>query len=66
MQFGMFFELQLPRPWADGDEHRLVQNALEWVELGEEAGGSRTPGRRSTTFWRSTRIPPHPRCSCRR
>jgi alkanesulfonate monooxygenase SsuD/methylene tetrahydromethanopterin reductase-like flavin-dependent oxidoreductase (luciferase family) len=38
MQFGMFFELQLPRPWADGDEQRLFQHALEWAELGEQAG----------------------------
>ncbi|MEV4211224.1 LLM class flavin-dependent oxidoreductase [Micromonospora sp. NPDC049662] len=34
----MFFELQLPRPWADGDEATLFQNALEWAELGEQAG----------------------------
>jgi alkanesulfonate monooxygenase SsuD/methylene tetrahydromethanopterin reductase-like flavin-dependent oxidoreductase (luciferase family) len=38
MQFGMFFELQLPRPWAPGSEQRLFNNALEWAELGEQAG----------------------------
>ena len=38
MQFGMFFELQLPRPWGDGDEQTLFQNALEWARLGEQAG----------------------------
>lgn len=38
MDFGMFFELQLPRPWADGDEATLFRNALEWAELGEQAG----------------------------
>ncbi|TCO61899.1 alkanesulfonate monooxygenase SsuD/methylene tetrahydromethanopterin reductase-like flavin-dependent oxidoreductase (luciferase family) [Actinocrispum wychmicini] len=38
MDFGMFFELQLPRPWADDDEQRLFHNALEWAELGERAG----------------------------
>lgn len=34
----MFFELQLPRPWAADDEQRLFRNALEWAELGERAG----------------------------
>jgi alkanesulfonate monooxygenase SsuD/methylene tetrahydromethanopterin reductase-like flavin-dependent oxidoreductase (luciferase family) len=38
MEFGMFFELQLPRPWHDTDEQTLFQNALEWAELGEAAG----------------------------
>src|SRR5437667_81210 len=38
MQFGMFFELQLPRPWAEGDEQALFSNALEWAEIGEAAG----------------------------
>jgi alkanesulfonate monooxygenase SsuD/methylene tetrahydromethanopterin reductase-like flavin-dependent oxidoreductase (luciferase family) len=38
MDVGMFFELQLPRPWADDDEQQLFRNALEWAELGERAG----------------------------
>jgi alkanesulfonate monooxygenase SsuD/methylene tetrahydromethanopterin reductase-like flavin-dependent oxidoreductase (luciferase family) len=38
MQFGMFFELQLPRPWDKDSERNLVRNALEWAELGERAG----------------------------
>jgi alkanesulfonate monooxygenase SsuD/methylene tetrahydromethanopterin reductase-like flavin-dependent oxidoreductase (luciferase family) len=38
MQFGMFFELQMPRPWADDDEQVLVRNALQWTEIGEQAG----------------------------
>ena len=38
MDIGMFFELQVPRPWADDDEQRLFRNALEWAELGERAG----------------------------
>lgn len=28
MKFGIFYELQLPRPWVAGDELRLYQNAL--------------------------------------
>lgn len=38
MEFGMFIELQLPRPWAEGAEQRLVNNALEWVEIGDRVG----------------------------
>jgi alkanesulfonate monooxygenase SsuD/methylene tetrahydromethanopterin reductase-like flavin-dependent oxidoreductase (luciferase family) len=34
----MFFELQLPRPWNEGDEYRLFQNALETAEIGDRIG----------------------------
>lgn len=38
MQFGMFFELQLPRPWLPGGERALIRDALQQAELGERAG----------------------------
>jgi alkanesulfonate monooxygenase SsuD/methylene tetrahydromethanopterin reductase-like flavin-dependent oxidoreductase (luciferase family) len=38
MQFGIFYEHQLPRPWHDGDEQRLFQEALEQVELADRLG----------------------------
>jgi len=38
VRFGIFYELQLPRPWADGDEHRLFKDALEQVELADRLG----------------------------
>jgi alkanesulfonate monooxygenase SsuD/methylene tetrahydromethanopterin reductase-like flavin-dependent oxidoreductase (luciferase family) len=38
MQFGIFYEHQLPRPWHNGDELRLVQEALEQVELADRLG----------------------------
>src|SRR3989454_10109565 len=38
MQFGIFYEHQLPRPWREGDEHRLYRDALEQVELADRAG----------------------------
>ncbi len=38
MQFGIFYELQLPRPWGPDDERRLVQDALEQVELADDIG----------------------------
>lgn len=38
MQFGIFYEHQLPRPWREGDELRLFQEALEQVELADRLG----------------------------
>src|SRR5215470_5770090 len=32
MKFGIFYELQLPRPWVEGDELKLYQNALTQLE----------------------------------
>ena len=28
MKFGLIYELQLPRPWDENSEHRMVQEAL--------------------------------------
>src|ERR1700716_1481692 len=38
MKFGIFYEHQLPRPWNEGDEHRLFHEALEQVELADRLG----------------------------
>src|SRR5882757_2837767 len=38
MRFGIFYEHQMPRPWAEDDEFRLMQNALEQVELADKLG----------------------------
>ena len=38
MKFGIFYEHQLPRPWAEGDEQRLVQDALEQIEFADRLG----------------------------
>ncbi len=38
MRFGVFYELQLPRPWAEGDEHRLFKEALDQVVLADQLG----------------------------
>ena len=38
MKFGLFYEHQLPRPWHDGDELTLFQNALDQVELADRLG----------------------------
>ncbi|MFZ5834270.1 MAG: LLM class flavin-dependent oxidoreductase [Pseudomonadota bacterium] len=38
MKFGVFYELQLPRPWNEGDEHRLFHEALDQVVLADRLG----------------------------
>src|SRR5437763_10782286 len=38
MKFGIFYELQLPRPWHEDAEYQLVQNALDQVELADRLG----------------------------
>jgi alkanesulfonate monooxygenase SsuD/methylene tetrahydromethanopterin reductase-like flavin-dependent oxidoreductase (luciferase family) len=38
MKFGIFYEHQLPRPWDDDSEHRLLKDALEQVELADRVG----------------------------
>src|SRR5256885_306396 len=38
MKFGIFYELQLPRPWVPGGELQLYQNALDQVELADRLG----------------------------
>ncbi len=38
MRFGVFYELQLPKPWAEGAELRLVQEAIEQVVLADKLG----------------------------
>ncbi len=38
MKFGLFYEHQIPRPWNDGDEHKLLKDALEQVEVADRLG----------------------------
>ena len=38
MRFGIFYEHQLPRPWAPDSEERLFAEALEQVEIADEVG----------------------------
>ena len=38
MRFGIFYEHQLPRPWSPDDEHKLLKDALEQVELADRLG----------------------------
>lgn len=38
MKFGVFYELQLPKPWREGDEHRLFHEALDQVALADRLG----------------------------
>jgi|TARA_B100000315_G_scaffold136512_1_gene125799 alkanesulfonate monooxygenase SsuD/methylene tetrahydromethanopterin reductase-like flavin-dependent oxidoreductase (luciferase family) len=38
MKFGIFYEHQLPKPWDEGVELRLFQEALDQVELADKLG----------------------------
>jgi alkanesulfonate monooxygenase SsuD/methylene tetrahydromethanopterin reductase-like flavin-dependent oxidoreductase (luciferase family) len=38
VKFGVFYELQLPRPWHSGDEARLFHEALDQVVLADRLG----------------------------
>ena len=38
MQFGIFYEHQLPKPWAVDDEFQLLQEALDQVVLADRLG----------------------------
>jgi len=38
MKFGVFYELQLPKPWGEDAEYRLIQEAIEQVQLADRLG----------------------------
>ena len=38
MKFGIFYEHQLPKPWKEGLEQQLFQDALDQVELADKLG----------------------------
>ena len=38
MRFGVFYELQLPKPWGPDDEYTLLNDALDQIELADRLG----------------------------
>jgi len=38
MRFGIFYEHQMPRPWAEDAEEKLLNDALDQVELADKSG----------------------------
>src|SRR5436190_8972685 len=38
MRFGVFYELQLPKPWGAGAESRLFKDALQQMVLADRLG----------------------------
>ncbi len=38
MRFGIFYEHQMPRPWAENAEEKLLTDALDQVELADKVG----------------------------
>ena len=45
MKFGVFYEHQLPKPWGEGRELKLFQDASEQVELADAGHRLRVGGR---------------------
>jgi hypothetical protein len=37
VRFGLFDEHQLPRPWREDSEYRLLRDALEQIEIADRA-----------------------------
>jgi len=56
MKFGIFYELQLPRPWEDGDELRLYQNALTQLETADRLGYDHAYGWWNIISWKNIHI----------
>ena len=65
MRFGIFYEHQLPRPWTEGMEFKLFQEALDQVELADRLGIDYA-WKSSITFSKNIHILQHPKCSSRR
>ena len=38
MKFGIFYEMQIPRPWSDRSEYQVLQDALGQIELADRLG----------------------------
>ena len=38
MKFGLMYELQIPKPWDEESEYRIIQEATEQVILGDKLG----------------------------
>ena len=38
MKFGVFYEHQLPRPWAEGAEQKVFTDALDQIEVADRVG----------------------------
>jgi alkanesulfonate monooxygenase SsuD/methylene tetrahydromethanopterin reductase-like flavin-dependent oxidoreductase (luciferase family) len=38
MRFGVFYELQQPKPWDENSDHRLIHEAIEQVQLADRLG----------------------------
>ena len=38
MEFGLHFEMEMPRPWNDRSEYNIYWQALEQIELGDRLG----------------------------
>jgi hypothetical protein len=62
MKFGLFYEIQVPRPWTDRSDYDAYQQVLAQVEYAEQMG-SKPSSPLSTTSLTSIHIARRPRCS---
>ena len=62
MKFGLFYEISVPRPWTDGAEKKVYNNASSRCGWPTSWASTRS-GRSSTTSSRSTRTARRPSCS---
>ena len=61
MKFGIFYELQLPRPWKDGRRAPALPECALPRSSSPTSWATTTPGRSSTTSSRNTPTRPRPR-----
>ena len=59
MKFGIFYEHQLPRPWAEDSEYRLLQNSLTQIELADKLGYGQYGGENRIRFDSAGYAPSH-------
>jgi alkanesulfonate monooxygenase SsuD/methylene tetrahydromethanopterin reductase-like flavin-dependent oxidoreductase (luciferase family) len=38
VKFGIFYEMQIPRPWGERSEYQVRQDALGQIELADRLG----------------------------
>src|SRR4030095_15144179 len=38
VKFGIFYEMQIPRPWSERSEYQVLQDALDQIELADRLG----------------------------
>jgi hypothetical protein len=56
MRIGLFYQIQVPKPWTADSEAQRIYEALEQIPYAEQNKASTASGFPSTTFVRCGRI----------